>query len=68
MLVGKRKRKYFTTDSHHWLKKYDNLLENMTLTAPNQLWVSDITYVKLNKDDVLYLYPITDAYSQKIVG
>jgi len=68
MLVRKRKRRYFTTDSHHWLKKYDNLVENMNLTAPNQLWVSDITYVKMNDGEVLYLYIITDAYSQKIVG
>ena len=68
MLVRKRKRKYFTTDSHHWLRKYDNLIVNKKLTAPNQLWVSDITYVKINKDEVVYLYLITDAYSQKIVG
>jgi transposase InsO family protein len=68
MLVRKRKRKYFTTDSHHWLRKYDNLIESKILNATNQLWVSDITYVKNKKDDVLYLYLITDAYSQKIVG
>jgi transposase InsO family protein len=68
MLVRKRKRKYFTTDSHHWLRKYDNRIENMTITASNQLWVSDITYVKMNDGEVLYLYLITDAYSQKIVG
>lgn len=68
MLVRKRKRKYFTTDSHHWLRKYDNLIIDKKLTAPNQLWVSDITYVKINKDEVVYLYLITDAYSQKIVG
>lgn len=68
MLVRKRKRKYFTTDSHHWLRKYDNLIISKKLTTPNQLWVSDITYVKINKDKVVYLYLITDAYSQKIVG
>lgn len=68
MLVRKRKRKYFTTDSHHWLRKYDNLIIDKKLTAPNQLWVSDITYVKINKVEVVYLYLITDAYSQKIVG
>lgn len=68
MLVRKRKRKYFTTDSHHWLRKYDNLIINKKLVTPNQLWVSDITYVKINKDEVAHLYLITDAYSQKIVG
>mgnify|MGYP005845504865 CR=1 FL=1 len=59
MLVRKRKRKFFTTDSHHWLRKYDNLIIYKKLTAPNQLWVSDITHIKDNNGD---------AYSQKIVG
>jgi transposase InsO family protein len=67
MLVRKRKRKYFTTQSHHWLRKYDNLIKNKILTKPNQLWVADITYVKSN-GVVYFLYLITDAYSQKIVG
>ena len=68
MLVKKRKRKFFTTDSHHWLRKYDNLIIDKKLTAPNQLWVSDITHIKDNNGDAYYLYLITDAYSQKIVG
>ncbi len=68
MLVRKRKRKFFTTNSHHWLRKYDNLIVNKSITTPNQLWVSDITYVKISDDKALYLYLITDAYSQKIVG
>lgn len=68
MLVRKRKRKFFTTDSHHWLRKYDNLIINKALTDSNQLWVSDITYVKVNDNQAYYLYLITDAYSQKIVG
>lgn len=67
LLVSKRKRKFFTTQSHHWLRKYDNLAENMVVWRPNQLWVSDITYVNFN-GKVYYLYLITDAYSQKIVG
>jgi putative transposase len=67
LLVKPRKRKYFTTQSHHWLRKYENLVENLVINRPNQLWVSDITYLKINQD-VYYLYLITDAYSQKIVG
>lgn len=67
MLVKPRKRHFFTTQSHHWLRKYEYLIENMTITGPNQLWVSDITYV-YSEDGPLYLYLITDAYSQKIVG
>lgn len=67
MLVRKRKRRFFTTQSHHWLHKYDHLIGSMKLTGVNQLWVADITYVK-SKGEVYYLYLITDAYSQKIVG
>jgi len=68
MLVRRRKRKLFTTNSHHWLRKYDNLVQGKELTGPNQVWVSDITYVKDQDGEVYYLYLITDAYSQKIVG
>lgn len=67
MLVKARKRNYYTTQSHHWLRKYDNLIENLVIKRPNQLWVSDITYVKYT-GQVYYLYLITDAYSKKIVG
>jgi len=67
LLVRRRKRKIITTQSHHWLKKYPNLIENFTPTAPNQLYVSDITYWKIDNDD-LYISFITDVYSHKIVG
>jgi len=43
MLVRKRKRRITTTQSFHWLRKYPNLIRNFIPTAPNQLWVSDIT-------------------------
>lgn len=67
MLVKPRKRNFFTTQSHHWLWKYENLIENIVITQPNQLWVADITYLKID-DQVYYLYLLTDTYSQKIVG
>jgi transposase InsO family protein len=67
MLVRRRKRKIQTTQSHHWLRKYPNLIKDFTPTAPNQLWVSDITYWEINKGYV-YISFITDAYSHKIVG
>ena len=44
MLVRRRKRKVQTTQSHHWLRKYPNLIRDFVPTAPNQRWVSDITY------------------------
>lgn len=67
MLVRPRKRRFFTTQSHHWLRKYQNLVENLVINRPNQLWVADITYLKAG-NQIYYLYLITDAYSQKIVG
>lgn len=67
LLVKRRKRKVFTTQSKHWLKKYPNLIEGMVVTKPNKLWVADITYIVVEKGSV-YLFIITDAYSRKIVG
>jgi putative transposase len=68
LLVRKRKRRMQTTNSHHWLRKYPNLTTNFVPNAPNQLWVSDITYWKINTNDYVYISLITDAYSRKIVG
>lgn len=67
MLVRKRKRRIQTTNSFHWLRKYPNLIRKFVPTAPNQLWVSDITYWKI-RDKHVYISFITDAYSHKIVG
>jgi len=67
LLVRKRKRHIKTTHSHHWLKKYPNLIVNFVPNQPNQLWVSDITYWK-SGDIWFYISFITDAYSRKIVG
>ena len=66
--VRKRKRRIQTTQSFHWLRKYPNLIREFVPKAPNQLWVSDITYWKINTDKHLYISFITDAYSHKIVG
>lgn len=67
LLVRKRKRRIQTTNSYHWLRKYPNLIREFVPTAPNQLWVSDITYWKLKVNPV-YISFITDAFSHKIVG
>jgi putative transposase len=68
LLVRKRKRRIQTTNSYHWFRKYPNLIREYIPTAPNQLWVSDITYWKINNGEHLYISFITDAYSHKIVG
>ena len=57
-----------TTNSNHRYHKYKNLIKDIVLTAANQLWVADITYIALAGGDVCYLHLITDAYSHKIVG
>lgn len=68
LLVRKRKRrKPITTFSDHWMRKHPNLIEGFYPTAPNQLWVSDITYIIVG-DVFAYLSLVTDAYSRKIVG
>lgn len=67
LLVRQRKRKAITTDSRHWMRKYSNLIKAMTVSRPEQVWVSDITYIRLI-NQWGYLSMITDAYSRKIVG
>jgi transposase InsO family protein len=56
-----------TTDSQHQLEVYLNLASRMKLTGVNQLWVADITYIRLHREFV-YLAVILDAYSRKVVG
>lgn len=66
-LLRYRKRKAYTTNSNHPYRKYPNLIRELMLTKSNQLWVSDITYIRMNQG-FSYLSIITDAYSRKIVG
>jgi transposase InsO family protein len=56
-----------TTDSDHELKVYLNLAARMQLTGINQLWVADITYIRLRAEFV-YLAVVLDAWSRKVVG
>jgi transposase InsO family protein len=67
LLIRRRKRLIKTTQSHHWLKKYPNLIKNLIPSRPNELYVSDITYWKI-ENQVLYIHLITDAFSRKIIG
>lgn len=67
-LLIKRKRRYVrTTDSNHPYRKWPDLTKSFKLKAPEQLWVSDITYLRTDSGFV-YLSLITDAWSHKIVG
>ena len=56
-----------TTDSDHELEVYLNIASRMKLTGINQLWVADITYIRL-KTEFVYLAVMLDAYSRKVVG
>lgn len=62
------KRSYHTTTmSHHRFRKHPNLTKELIINRPNQVWVSDITYIG-KREKPCYLSLITDAYSKKIVG
>ena len=56
-----------TTDSRHNLPIYPNLARTMTPTAINQLWVADITYIRL-RTEFIYLSAVLDAYSRRVIG
>ena len=67
MLVKRKKSSCRTTDSYHRFHKYKNLINNLAVVAPNQVWVSDITYIR-TINGFCYLALITDLYSRRIVG
>jgi putative transposase len=67
LLIKRRKRYVKTTDSNHHYKKWPNLTIGLQVNGPEQLWVSDITYLR-TVDNFIYLSLITDAWSKKIVG
>lgn len=67
MLTLRKKYSVRTTNSLHRFRKYKNITKDVVVTAPNQVWVSDITYIRTLKG-FCYLALITDAYSRKIVG
>lgn len=66
LCLGKKKW-VRTTDSHHSLPIYPNLASGMILTEVDQLWVADITYIRLQSEFV-YLAVVLDAYSRRVVG
>lgn len=67
-LLIKQKRSYhITTDSHHRFRKHRNLIEHLDIHRPEQVFVSDITYIG-TRQHPMYLALVTDAYSKKIMG
>lgn len=67
LLVKCRRKRVFTTDSGHGFRVYPNLYREARLTAINQVWVADITYIRLLVEFV-YLAVILDAFSRRVVG
>ena len=67
LLALRKKRYVLTTDSHHPFAIYPNLVPRLVVNSINQLWVADITYIRL-RETFLYLAVILDAHSRKAVG
>ena len=67
MLIHPRKRYVRTTNSKHKFKTYPNLIKDLEVNRAEQVFVSDITYIRTKKG-FLYLFLITDAYSKQIMG
>lgn len=67
MLTLRKKYSARTTNSYHRFYKYNNIIKDIEITRPNQVWVSDITYIRTVKG-FCYLALITDMHSRKIVG
>jgi transposase InsO family protein len=67
LLCVRRRKFIFTTDSRHGLPIYPNLVESLVVTRIDQLWVADITYIRLRLEFV-YLAVILDAFSRRCLG
>lgn len=67
MLILPKRRYIQTTMSKHWLRKYPNLVKGIVVNRADEVWVSDITYLKTEEGNC-YVNMVTDAYSRKIVG
>ena len=67
LLIIPKRAYHITTNSHHRFRKHENKILDLEIQRPEQVWVSDITYIG-KRDNPFYLSLITDAYSKKIVG
>lgn len=67
LLVVPKRSYTITTNSHHRFRKHKDIVEGLTMERPEQVWVSDITYLGDRKEPC-YLSLVTDAYSKLIVG
>jgi len=69
LLMSKKQRRTTTTFSYHHYHKYPNIIKDIVVDRPNQVIVSDITYLLIeDEENFAYLFLITDMYSRKIIG
>jgi putative transposase len=67
LCLRRRKFRVITTDSNHALRVYPNLAAGMELTGIDQLWIADITYIRLELE-FIYLAVVLDAFSRRVIG
>src|SRR6202049_5075381 len=67
LLCVRRRAFVVTPDSRHNLPVYPNLAREITPTAVNQLWIADITYIRL-RTEFVYLAVVLDAFSRRVIG
>jgi putative transposase len=67
LLCVRRRAFVITTDSRHALPLYPNLARDIEPTGVNQLWVADITYIRL-REEFVYLSVVLDVYSRRVIG
>ena len=67
LLIQSKRSYHINTNSHHRFRKHQNQILDLEINRPNQVWVSDITYIG-KRDKPCYLSLVTDAYSKKIMG
>jgi len=67
LLIIPKRKYHITTDSHHRFRKHKNHIKELNFNRPEQVWVSDITYIG-NRENPSYLALVTDAYSKRIMG
>jgi len=67
LCLRRRKFRVITTDSDHRLRVYPNLAAEMNVTQIDQLWIADITYIRLDAE-FIYLAVVLDAFSRRVIG
>lgn len=68
LLVLVKRSKKRTTDSNHAFKRYPNLVYGLKTTRPNEVWVCDITYIRLGDSEFVYLAIVMDVFTRRIRG